>query len=58
MSETTENKKSRKSTPRVERIPPNAIDVEMAVLGSMMLDQEAAARVVDVQKAVVAAVDP
>ncbi len=48
MSETTENKKSRKSTPRVERIPPNAIDVEMAVLGSMMLDQEAAARVYEV----------
>lgn len=32
----------------VERVPPNAIEVEMAVLGAMMLDQEAAARVYEV----------
>lgn len=33
---------------KVDRIPPNAIDVEMAVLGAMMLDQGAAARVYEI----------
>lgn len=40
--------KSSKKTSPVDRIPPNAIEVEMAVLGAMMLDQEAAARAFEV----------
>jgi len=33
---------------KLDRIPPHAVDVEMAVLGSIMLDQEAAARVFEI----------
>lgn len=39
--------KPKKETP-IDRLPPNALDVEMAVLGAMMLDQEAAARVFEI----------
>lgn len=39
---------TRRAPAQVDRIPPNAIEVEMAVLGAMMLDQEASARVYEV----------
>lgn len=45
MNETPE--KPRKDIP-VDRLPPNDVVVEMAVLGAMMLDQEAAARVFEI----------
>ncbi len=48
MNEKSDKKKSVKKQVKIDRIPPNAIDVEMAVLGAMMLDQGAAARVYEV----------
>jgi replicative DNA helicase len=42
-----ESSRSGKDTP-IDRLPPNDIPVEMAVLGAMMLDQEAAARVFEI----------
>ncbi len=37
-----------KETKRIERIPPQDIDAEMAVLGSMFLDVEAVAKAIDI----------
>jgi replicative DNA helicase len=42
------NNRGKKSSTKVDRVPPNAIDVEMAVLGAMMLEQGAAARVFEI----------
>jgi replicative DNA helicase len=48
MSEAVSPKGDKPDSSRIERIPPSALDVEMAVLGAMMLDQEAASRVYEI----------
>lgn len=48
MNDVKASEGSRKASGKVDRIPPNAVEVEMAVLGAMMLDQEASARAYEV----------
>lgn len=48
MNDSNNRENAPKKSSKVDRIPPNAIDVEMAVLGAMMLDQGAAARVYEI----------
>ncbi|RJP80163.1 MAG: replicative DNA helicase [Candidatus Zixiibacteriota bacterium] len=48
MNEVKGEEKKKKNGSPADRLPPNAIEVEMAVLGAMMLDQEAAARVFEI----------
>lgn len=44
------NKRTDLSLPHFDRLPPQARDVEEVVLGSMMLDKEATAEVIDILK--------
>ncbi len=48
MSEAKPAEKAKKEIRPLDRLPPNAIEVEMAVLGALMLDQEAAARIFEI----------
>ncbi|MCX6639222.1 MAG: replicative DNA helicase [bacterium] len=48
MNEVKPAETARTTSSRLDRVPPHDVEIEMAVLGAMMLDQEAASRAIEI----------